>query len=99
MMAHELLNDLQGDAEYLVVLDQCRDAAAYEDLHDWCQAVQGLETNWFSPLLKALAGGRIGALEIIPLNGVRYTLTSRQLWYFWRRSKSYRSILECPNLV
>lgn len=90
--ARDLLDDLGGDGHHLLVLDQCRDAAAYEELHDWCQAVQRLEKHWISPLWEALTEGRIGLLKIIPVNGFSYTLTSRQRWYFWRRLKNYRSI-------
>jgi hypothetical protein len=75
----------------LVVLEDCRDAAAYEDIGAWQAAVQRLEEDWFAASIQALRSGRLDSLELYPLNGRRYRLTRRQLRSFWKGSGDYRS--------
>ncbi|VAW75491.1 hypothetical protein MNBD_GAMMA13-1553 [hydrothermal vent metagenome] len=76
----------------LVVLESCRDAAAYGDCESWNQSLQQLETQWFEPLLSALSAKRLDAIELFPLNGFTYQLTRRGLWKFWQPSRDYRSL-------
>jgi hypothetical protein len=68
-------------------------AAAYERVSEWSEAVARYEHDWFVPLLQALAGGRLQRLELIAMNGRRYSLGRGNLWRFWRRAADWRSTL------
>jgi hypothetical protein len=74
----------------LVVLEDCRDASAYEDPAAWQAALERLEHDWFVPLLAALKRRRIDALELYSLNGRRYRLTRPRLLAFWKGPGDYR---------
>jgi len=87
--AEQLLASLHRDDASLVVLEHCRDAAAYDDFSGWQSALSYLETHWFAPLLRALSAGRLQRLELFPLNGVRYRIERRQLKYFWKKTVPY----------
>lgn len=84
-----LLPRLRRDERVLVIMETCRDAAAYGDFSDWQAAVQDLEKNWFAPLVEALRRGRIDGLELLPLNGKRYQLERKHLKFFWKRVWNY----------
>lgn len=78
------------DDGQLVVLEDCRDAAAYQDLPAWQDALQRLEHDWFQALLRALKAGRLDALELYPVNGCAYRLTRRRLLALWKGRGDYR---------
>jgi hypothetical protein len=75
----------------LVVLEACRDAAAYEDIRAWQAGVQRLEDDWFAALVQSLKTGRLDSLELYPMNGRCYRLSRRQLLAFWKGRGDYRS--------
>lgn len=80
-----------GDrAHTLVVLEDCRDAAAYEDFADWQSAVARIERDWLAPLLGTLGSGGPDAIDLYPLNGRRYRLTRRRRQAFWKGAGDYR---------
>lgn len=74
----------------LVVLEDCRTAAAYDDIAGWQTALQRLEDDWFTVLLRALRTGRLDRLELFPLNGRRYCLTRHRLLALWKGRGDYR---------
>lgn len=76
---------------YLVTLEDCRTAAAYENCEAWNQALQRLEKNWFEPLHSALSANRLDCIELSPLNGLVYHLKRTDLWKFWRKNHDYRT--------
>lgn len=78
------------DDAQLVVLDDCRDAAAYQDLPAWRAAVQRLERNWFQALIRSLKAGKLDALALYPVNGRVYRLTRRRLLALWKGRGDYR---------
>lgn len=87
-----ILSDTSVDSEnLLVILEACRDAAAYEDIAVWQTALERLERDWFAPLLKALKQRRIDSLKLYALNGRCYRLTRRQLLTFWKGAGEYRT--------
>jgi hypothetical protein len=81
---------LAADDRLLIVLEDCRDAAAYQDITAWQTAVQRLERDWFAALLRSLKTGRLDALELYPLDGCCYRLTRWQLLSFWKGRGDYR---------
>lgn len=91
--ATQLFEKMETDTSTcLVTLEHCRDAAAYADCEAWNQALGQLEKNWFEPLLSALSEKRLDYIELLPLNGAVYRLTSNDLWKFWRRSSDYQTL-------
>ncbi len=90
--AEQLLEQMEAACSTcLVVLEQCRDAAAYADYEAWNQALKQLEAQWFEPLLSALSSKRLDAIELLPLNGFVYRLTRTDLRKFWRSIRDYRN--------
>lgn len=87
--AEAVAGDLPARADVLVVLEDCRDAAAYEDPAGWQAALERLERDWFAPLLTALRRRQVDALELLPLNGRRYRLTRSGLRALWRGRGDY----------
>ena len=79
-----------ADDGQLVVLEDCRDAAAYQDLPAWRAAVLRLERNWFEALIRSLKAGKLDALELYPVNGRAYRLTRRRLLALWKGRGDYR---------
>lgn len=87
--ADRFLPGLRLHERVLLVLENCRAAAAYEDFGAWEAAVRALEEDWLVPLVQALRTGRIDRLELLPLNGRRYRLERRDLRSFWKRIRDY----------
>ena len=74
----------------LLVLDALRDPASYGEMADWRQRLAALERDWFAPLARALARGRLGliTLHAIGAGGTLDAETTRQdLRRFWRRRR------------
>ena len=88
--AFDLLDTTGNDSHLLVVLEACRDAAAYEELAGWEHALAELERDWFAPLVRALKQRRVDVLQLYPLNGRCYRLTRRHLLAIWKGSGDYR---------
>ena len=88
--AEDLLRASAGEGVMLVVLDQLRSAAQYDDAHRWRETLLRLEHDWFAPLLEALRTGHIGMLSLHALGpeGVLSAEATRgDLRRFWRRVK------------
>jgi hypothetical protein len=85
--AAELAGELAA-ASHLVVIDTLAAACQYADAEAWATGLMRLETNWFRPLLEMVSSGRIGQLELYPVNGKRYHVSRRLLRRFWRRPRS-----------
>jgi hypothetical protein len=52
-------------------------------------ALEGLEQNWFAPMLRALRGRQLSMLSLLVGNGdgsLRFDLSASDLWKFWRRA-------------
>jgi hypothetical protein len=81
----------------LLAPDACLPAAAYGDVQQWSEVVARYERDWFAPLLQALSGRRLQALELIALNGYRYRLGRRDLWRFWRRPVRWRDAISVSS--
>jgi hypothetical protein len=76
------------DANNLVVIDTLAAACHYADAEAWATGLQQLETTWFRPLLEMVSSGRIGQLELYPVNGRRYQVSRRLMRRFWRRPRN-----------
>ncbi|MBE0626479.1 MAG: phosphoglycerate mutase [Burkholderiales bacterium] len=85
-----LLRASASEGVSLIVLDQLRKAAQYDDAHGWREALQQLERDWFAPLLAALRQERIGMLSLHglgPALALSVETTRGDLRRFWRRVK------------
>ncbi len=85
-----LLSDPAAGRRRLIVLEACRDAAAYQQIDAWMSAMGRLERDWFAPLVEALRRRRVDTLHLYPLNGYRYRLTRARLPAFWKGRGDYR---------
>ncbi|MDD5241915.1 MAG: phosphoglycerate mutase [Sulfuricella sp.] len=82
---------------HLVVLDELRSAALYDDFPHWREGLIRLEKNWFHPLLRALARGNISglALPVFGTSQAQILITHRaDLWKIWRRSQPLNNFLK-----
>ena len=85
---------------HLVVLDALHSAALYGDVPRWHEGLMRLEKDWFEPLRKALARGRISqlSLHVTGDTGTQIFVVSRgDLWKLWRRSKSLHQFFGAPT--
>ncbi len=85
-----LLRASASEGVSLILLDQLRGAAQYDDAHGWREALQLLERDWFAPLLEALGLERIGMLSLHvlgPGGALSAEVTRGDLRRFWRRAK------------
>jgi hypothetical protein len=87
--AEALVRSMAADEQRLVVLEDCRDAAAYQDIADWQAALHRLERNWFAVLIRSLRTGRLDNLDLYPLNGYCYRLTRPRSLSFWKGRGDY----------
>ena len=91
--ADVLLSGLGKNEQLLVTLDALDTPAAYEDFEQWNETLERYERDWFKPLFDALAGHRLGVLDLYPANGQRFRMSYATPLKFWKRSKSYREAL------
>jgi hypothetical protein len=91
------INRMHRGERMLVVLERCGQPANYGKFEQWNQAVEWCERYWFAPLLDALARGRVQSLQLLALNGIRYTLRARDLWRFWRASRPFAEVLKADS--
>ena len=76
----------QASASPLVILDHLLSRVLYEDGDGWRQAFEKLETDWFTPLKKAL-GSKVDHIDLIAptiYGQLHYTLTASARWKFWK---------------
>ncbi len=92
--AVELAAEL-GDGTHLVVIDALATAAHYADAEAWAAGLLQLETAWFRPLLEMVGAGRVGQLDLCPVNGRCYRVSRRLLRRFWVRPR--RLAQRCLN--
>lgn len=57
------------------------------------EVLEYYENKWFVPLLKALKKGHIDRLNICTDQGYEYRITKRQLYYFWRKIRTFDEII------
>lgn len=82
--------DEENIAGQLLVWTGLRSALQRGDLAAWRKALQDFETGYAQPLWQALRSGKIAQLRLDILGGEsfrRASLTRRDAWAFWRRSK------------
>ncbi len=77
----------------LLVDDALDWPARYNEVENWLERLFLLEQTLFAPLAELLASGRLSALQLLPCNGQRYSLTRRQLRVFWRRPRPFEQRL------
>lgn len=85
-----------GQGEQLVVLDQLFKPSKYKNAASWREKLMALEQNWFVPLYKALKNKEINQLTLTTIQGdkvLNFTLTSADLWKFWRLKRSISSFI------
>lgn len=70
---------LASQQEAIVVLGGLIEAAQAQEWGMWLQQLQGLEADWFAPLLAALKDGRLGQLRLV--------LSHRDAWLSCTTSK------------
>jgi hypothetical protein len=75
---------------HLIVLDALRAPLALGNTAEYRECIDALEKRWFSPLLAALRGGRIGMLTLhVPDSlGASFETVRGDLRRFWRRRKA-----------
>ena len=69
-------------------LDSLLAPALNNDWPAWLDAMHGLETTWFAPLLLALKQKKIDQLSLIATDASKlatFALTPRSLWKFWTK--------------
>jgi hypothetical protein len=79
----------QGGKQPLVVLDQLLSRVLYEDGDGWRSDFEQMESNWFTPLKKAL-GSKVDRISLIAptvYGELRYTVTGGDRWKLWKRGK------------
>jgi hypothetical protein len=82
------------ESNVLVVLNTLLPPVLYEDSDGWREQFQALESNWFSPLRKAL-GRRIDTLNIVAptiYGELSWQLQGRDRWKLWRKSRPLADI-------
>jgi len=90
--AMTLLDQVAGAGRVLVVHDGCAGAARYQDLQGWNEALQGLERDWFEPLLAALRARRLSALTLVT-GELSASLSPWSLRLPWRRRRPFGSFI------
>lgn len=82
----------EGDC--LVVLDNLLVPSKYKNGISWQKNLVALEENWFVPLYEAIKSGRVQQLTITTIHHdvlLNFTLTSADLWKFWRLKRPISS--------
>lgn len=82
---HGLSPVLERTRHPLVVLDDLLGPACYGDIDAWKAKFEKLFTTWVEPLITETINHG-GSVNLYPCNGVRYTMTSRMKYRFWRSS-------------
>jgi hypothetical protein len=86
--AKQWLDRAPEDGRHLVVLDSLRTARALGDMQAHARRLQGLEDDWFAPLLAALKSGRVGMITLhAPDAAASFETVRGDLHRFWRRRR------------
>jgi hypothetical protein len=91
--ANALLPEL-ADGDTLLVDDRLEWPMHYSDIDAWLDGLQGLEVDWFVPLLAALRDGTLASLEIHPCTGRVFQVTRRGLWRFWKGVRAFETMCD-----
>lgn len=79
----------------LLIIDRgCQFAMSYHDHEAWQQHFKQFEQRYFAPLLTLLTQNACQQVTILTTGGVQFSLSPRQLHYFWRRIKKIESFVE-----
>lgn len=93
----QLLANTAPGTHHLVVLDELLGPVHYEDGDAYAAALNALETRWFAPLRKALAGGKVGHLRLEA--STAYALLAwdcgrADQWKLWQRPQSLAALAQ-----
>lgn len=78
------------EGRHLIVLDQLRAPLALSDAAGAAERLEGLEQQWFAPLLGALREGRVGMITVVvpdARSSVAVETIRGDLRRFWRRPR------------
>ena len=90
--AEQWLQRSPDDGRHLAVLDALRVPLALSQAEDYLAAMEGLERDWFAPLLAALRAGRVGMVSVhVPDAGAAFETVRGDLRRFWRRPRARES--------
>jgi len=78
----------------LVVCDELRWPARYNEIEEWLAVLERLEQTLFTGLVDALAGRQIDSIRLMPCNGQCFTTTRRQQRAFWRPLRPFEKVLD-----
>ncbi len=92
VIEHGYADDTKEATTQLVCLEELQQLAANDDFPQWQAVMADLQESWFAPLLQALRAGDLDEARLYDCAGRCFSLHRRQLWYFWRRPKSLRSV-------
>ena len=79
--------------EHLVVIERLDRYASYGDLDSWLAALEQLEVEWFSPLVRALGRRELGELRLLDGGTDVFRATPRAMWRWWRRIRPFASFV------
>ena len=82
-----------GKGVVLVVCDDLRWPARYNEIEKWRAALDRFEQTLLAGLIDALAKRQIDSLRLIPCNGQCFTITRRRQRAFWRPVRPYEQVL------
>jgi hypothetical protein len=77
----------------LVVCDDLRWPARYNEIEKWLAVLEQLERTLFAGLVDALVARQIDSLQLMPCNGRCFTTTRRQQRAFWRPVRPFEQVL------
>jgi len=89
--AEALFETTAPDTHHCLVLEDLLAPVQYEKRDAYRNALTGLETRWFEPLLAALRSGRVRQLHIESSTAyatLRWDSTRSDQWAFWKRPRS-----------
>ena len=89
--ANECLANGEAEDRVLVVLENCRRAAAHQEVEMWSAAVRELEQRWFKPLASALQRGALQSLSLLT-DGLELDVRPLSLLCLWRRQRTLASL-------
>ncbi len=89
--ANECLANAEREDRVLVVMENCRRAAAGQEVEVWSAAVRELEQRWFKPLAGALQKGALRSLSLIT-DGLELEVRQLSLLCLWRRQRTLASL-------
>jgi hypothetical protein len=74
--------------DHLVVLDQALQAQRQGHHESWRDFVAQFDTQWIDPLIHALDRGQLKGLTLVMDNCRQFSVTSKHLRRWWRRSRN-----------